>query len=116
MFACTLPRGAVTYVHTYVTLLPCCHKAVSKGECSLENRNKTHKCEFPTFSLSAAFLGLSLLFDEQSEQVHQSNKDFCNHFLYLFKVLNGRGRKYRHPTRTVTPGGKVIPAEILDLL
>lgn len=38
MFACTLPRGALTYVHTYVTPLACCHKAVSKGDLSFEKQ------------------------------------------------------------------------------
>jgi len=36
MFACTLPQGVVTYVHTYVTPLSCCHKAVSQEACFLE--------------------------------------------------------------------------------
>lgn len=86
-------------------LWPAVIRLFPKGSAPLKNRNKTHKRESPTLSLSAAFLGLSLLFDEQSEQLHQSNKGFCSPLLYLFKVLNGKGGKYRHPTRTVIPAG-----------
>lgn len=78
-------------------LWPAVIRLFPKGTAPLKNRNKTQKCESPTFSLSAAFLGISLPFDEQSEQVHQSNKGFCNPLLYPFKVFEWQRKKIDSP-------------------
>lgn len=55
-------------------LWPAVIRLFPKGSAPSKNRNKTHKCESPTFSLSAAFLGLPLLFDEQSEWFIKATK------------------------------------------
>lgn len=81
MFACMLPQGAVTYVHTYVTPLACCHKAVSQGACSLEKQK-------PNPQMKVAYIFFVSRFS-QTNTALDSNQNSCPKITKVSVALSG---------------------------
>lgn len=87
-------------------LWPAVTKLFPKGRAPLKNRNKTHKCEPPTFSLSAHSLRLAV--GEQPQQLPQNTKGFAAH-------PNTPSRYWTAKKEKRATLLEDIPAEILDL-